>query len=165
MKTFQLLIMLLLGSHMTMHACSTDGAGTNAETSDQPVGIEDPSENGNGIKLVIKINSAEFVATLEDNAAAKAFKEMLPMSIGMSELNGNEKYYTMQQSLPTAAASPGTIHSGDIMLYGSAMLVLFYKTFATSYSYTRIGRVDDPSGLERALGNGIVTITFVTNDN
>ena len=94
----------------------------------------------------IKIGSSTFTATLYDNATAAAFKGMLPMTIKMSELNGNEKYFDLSSNLPTNASNPRMIQSGDLMIYGSNTLVLFYKAFATSYSYTRLGRIDDTDG-------------------
>lgn len=111
-------------------------------------------------KLKITVGSASFDATLEDNAAAAAFKALLPLTIGMSEMNGNEKYYYLPGSLPAAASRPGTIRTGDLMLYGSSCVVLFYQTFSTVYSYSRLGRVDNPSGLAAALGSGSVTVAF-----
>ena len=78
----------------------------------------------------------------------------------MNELNGNEKYHYLSSSLPTAAYQPGTIHAGDLMLYGNNCVVLFYETFNTSYSYTRIGAIDNPSGLASALGSGDVSVRF-----
>jgi hypothetical protein len=116
--------------------------------------------NPAGSKMKIKIGSKIFSATLYDNQTATAFKAMLPLTVDMVELNGNEKYVDLPESLPTNASNPGTIRNGDLMLYGSSTLVLFYKTFATSYNYTKLGRIDDVNGLVAALGSGNVTVTF-----
>jgi len=126
----------------------------------------EPENNSNNIsntdsmKLKIKIGTNTFTATFYDNATAKAFKAKLPMTINMTELNGDEKYYDLPERLPKNASNPGTIQTGDLMLFGSNTLVLFYKTFSTSYSYTRLGRIDNPSGLAAALGSRNVTVTF-----
>ena len=82
------------------------------------------------------------------------------MTVSMREMNGNEKYYYLPDNLPTAASNPGTIQVGDLMLYGSDCVVLFYETFQTSYSYTRLGRLDNPSELAASLGSGSVNVTF-----
>lgn len=112
------------------------------------------------VKIKITINDQTFTATLLDNNSANAFKEMLPLTIKMIELNGNEKYGDLKKSLPTHPSNPKTITNGDLMLYGSETLVLFYETFSTSYSYTKLGQVDNTSGLASALGSGNVTVTF-----
>ncbi len=109
-------------------------------------------------KIKIKINSQTFTATLLDNKSTKAFKEILPLTMKMTELNGNEKYFDLPNSLPTNSYNPQTIKNGDLMLYGSKTFVLFYKTFSTSYSYTKLGSVDDITGLTTALGSGTVTV-------
>ena len=112
------------------------------------------------MKLKITAGSNTLTATLYSNATVNAFKARLPMTINMSELNGNEKYFDLPDNLPANASNPGTIQTGDLMLYGSNTLVLFYKSFSTSYSYTPMGRVDDASGLATALGSGTSTVTF-----
>lgn len=113
-------------------------------------------------KMKITVGSTVFNATLNDNATVTAFKAMLPLTINMSELGGVEKFYYFPSgtTLPVNASNPGTIQNGDLMLYGNNCLVLFYTTFNTSYTYTRLGRVDNPAGLAAALGSGSVTITF-----
>jgi hypothetical protein len=114
-----------------------------------------------GSKMIIKIGNQKFSATLIDNATANAFKSRLPITVDMIELNGNEKFADLAFNLPTKSSNPGTIQSGDLMMYGSNTLVLFYKTFSTSYSYTKLGKIDDVKGLEAALGKGNVTLSFV----
>jgi hypothetical protein len=110
--------------------------------------------------LIIKVGDKEFTATLLDNRTAIAFKAMLPLTINMTELNGNEKYFRLSKSLPTNESNPGSIKSGDLMLYGSNTLVLFYESFSTSYSYTRLGKINNASGLASALGSGNVTVSI-----
>ncbi len=118
------------------------------------------TENLDAMKLKITVGTATFSATLQNNATASTLIERLPLTLTMTELNNNEKYADMGESLPTNASNPGTILKGDLMLYGNNTLVLFYKTFSTSYSYTKIGKIDKPNGLEVALGNGNVSVTF-----
>ena len=116
--------------------------------------------NTGSIKLKISIGSSVFRATVYNNSTVIAFKEKLPLTINMRELNGNEKYFDLPDNLPASASNPGTIQTGDLMLYGSNTLVLFYKSFSTSYSYTTIARVDNPAGLAAALGSGTVIVKF-----
>lgn len=110
----------------------------------------------------IKISAGRktFSAKLYKNKTTEALMKKLPMTINMSELNGNEKYYYFSDSLPTDAKKPSQIKAGDIMLYGDDCLVLFYKSFSTSYSYTSLGYVEDADGLAKALGSGSVKVTF-----
>jgi hypothetical protein len=110
--------------------------------------------------IEIIIGSAHFIAVLESNAAATEFKKMLPLTINMKDLNSNEKFFDLPSNLPTNVSTPRTINSGDLMLWGSNTLVLFYKTFNTSFSYTRLGKIENPSGLSQAVGSGNVTMTF-----
>ncbi len=123
-------------------------------------GVESTNSNRAATQMRIKIGSSTFIATLDDNPTATAFKAMLPLTVEMQELNGNEKLYRLPNKLPTKASNPGTIKNGDLMIYGANTVVLFYKSFPTSYSYTRLGRINEPAGLASAVGSGNVTVTF-----
>ena len=101
-----------------------------------------------------------FAFTPADNDAARAFNDMMPMSINMADLHNNEKFTALSKALPVSASRPGTIQSGDLMLYGDKTLVVFYQTFDSTYSYTRLGRINDPAGLAHALGSGSVRLEF-----
>ncbi|RZJ19744.1 MAG: hypothetical protein EOO54_14735 [Haliea sp.] len=106
------------------------------------------------------VGGQRFAVTLADTDAARAFAGLLPVTLDMPDLNGNEKHVDLPKALPANASRPGTIRSGDLMLYGSQTLVLFYLTFESPYSYTRLGRVDDPAQLAKALGRGSARISF-----
>lgn len=126
----------------------------------EPINNLNVTTNTDTMKLKVTVDSVVFTATLHNNPSAKAFKAKLPMTINMTELNRNEKYFDLSDNLPTNASNPGTIQTGDLMLYGSNTLVLFYKTFSTSYNYTRLGSIENSSGLAAALGSGNTTVKF-----
>jgi flavodoxin len=109
--------------------------------------------------IKIQINGKAFNAQLENNDTAEAFLKKLPQTLQMKELNGNEKY-TYGISLPSHAKAVGRIEAGDLMLYGDDCLVVFYESFDTPYSYTRIGKITNPEGLAEAVGKGGVQMTF-----
>jgi hypothetical protein len=116
--------------------------------------------NTDSMKLKITMGPNTYTATLYNNATVNAFKRRLPMTINMRELNGNEKYFDLPDNLPADASNSGTIEAGDLMLYRSNTLVLFYKSFSTSYEYTKLARIENPSGLPAALGSGNITVQF-----
>jgi hypothetical protein len=109
----------------------------------------------------VQIGDKVFTARLEDNETARAFAAaLLPLTLEMRDLNDNEKVIELPKRLPGKVTSPGTIREGDLMIWSSRNLVLFYKTFPTSYSYFHVGRIDDTTGLAEAVGAGSVNVTF-----
>ena len=110
--------------------------------------------------LVITVGDQVFQGAFANTETAEAFKRRLPLSITMDDLHSNEKYYYFSSSFPIAEEQIGQINTGDLMLYGSNCLVLFYQSFSTNYSYSRIATLDNASGLAQILGKGDVEITF-----
>ena len=102
---------------------------------------ESVKEEMKEIKIII--NENEYNITLEENETTKEFIKMLPQEYTMKELNGNEKYIYLDKSLPTDSYNPKQINKGDVMLFGDNCLVIFYKSFNTNYSYTKIGHIDN----------------------
>jgi hypothetical protein len=147
---FHSLLCLVLLGLMSFTAC---------EKADSKIS---PTQTLTAMKTTIKITVAQktFVDELVDNPTTASFLKMLPLTQDMQELNRNEKYSRLEKSLPTQASVPSSIRTGDLLLYGDNTLVLFYKSFNTSYSYTPMGTIKDPAGLEAALGAGNVTVKF-----
>ncbi len=122
--------------------------------------LKNSIEKVDTVKIQLTINHRNFTATLENNETTREFLQRLPLNIYMNELNGNEKYYYFDSSLPNNPIQPEKIQVGDIMLYGDNCLVLFYDTFETNYSYTKIGRLDDVSDVQNMIGTGTIEVSI-----
>ena len=150
--------------NMTESAADTEDGETVPEMEmSETAGTEADIQNGAEeavMNMKIQVGDAVFSATLEENEAVASFVEMMrenPVSIQMSDYSGFEKVGSFGTNLP-ASNSQTTTHAGDIVLYNENQIVIFYGS--NSWSYTRLGHVDDLTGWEEALGSGDVTVTF-----
>lgn len=137
----------------------TESTSPEPETLSAPATTEETE--GNMRNIEITVNGETFSAALNDNEAARAFAEMLPLTLDMSDYSGFEKVGSLGTSLPSNNQQT-TTQSGDIVLYNGNQIVIFYGS--NSWSYTRLGKVDDLSGWEETLGSGDVTIVFSSED-
>ena len=160
-----ILIFLVIGVCTLLYLKMKSNESGNLNEVDNQLNNKNDNVGGESVnefvnKINININGVTYTATLEDNDTAKELVSRMPFTIEMNELNSNEKYYYFDKSFPTNSSRINRINNGDIMLYGSDCLVLFYESFNTSYSYTRIGKIDNPNNLKNVVGNGNITITF-----
>ena len=114
-------------------------------------------------KLFIRINNIDYLFELKNTEAANQIKSKLPFTHKMTNLNGNEVYYKFKDDFTKNEKSIGSINTGDIYLYQSDTLVLFYKSFSTSYKYTEIGKLVNSTNLAQNIGSGDVTVQWCSN--
>lgn len=138
--------LMALGTQFISNAAIAETTTTSTRTNEQ--------------RISMTVGERRFTVTLADNETGRAFAARLPLTLDMPDLNDNEKHVTLSRPLPTAPFRPGVIHNGDLMLYGSNTLVLFYLTFDSPYSYTRIGRIEDAEDLAQVLGGNSARVVF-----
>ena len=110
--------------------------------------------------IIITIKNKKYEAILYDNSTTKELIKKIPITITMSDLNENEKYYNFSKSFSTSSENVANINKGDIMLFGDNCLVIFYKSFSTHYKYTKLGYIKNTEDLENSFGKGGISITF-----
>lgn len=64
------------------------------------------------------------------------------------------------RGLPASLEQVGHVETGDVMLFGEDCVVLFYRSFDTPYSYTRIAREENAEILTQQLGQGDADVHF-----
>lgn len=116
------------------------------------------SEEDDNLKINIIINGYIFTSNLIDNETSRKFISLLPLEIEMNELNKNEKYSYLKESLPINPYKLNKINKGDLMIYESNCLVLFYESFNTSYNYTKLGTITNTDKLKQAIGKGNIKV-------
>ncbi len=112
------------------------------------------------MKMKVQIGERTFTASMEDSAAARelfAMAQDTPLSVEMRDYSGFEKVGSLGKAL-TADDRQTTAAAGDIVLYNGDKIVMFYGS--NSWSYTRLGHIDDLNGWDEALGGGNITAVF-----
>ncbi|MDY5051655.1 MAG: cyclophilin-like fold protein [Candidatus Mucispirillum faecigallinarum] len=154
------LLFILICFIIPINTACADNAGSSKEVNLSHDNNSAGAESMENINITLDINGKIFNAVFYNNETAQKFAEMLPVTMNMTELNGNEKYYYLNTTLPVNSERVDTIKKGDIMLYGNNCIVIFYESFNTSYSYTKIGYIENPDNIKDALGSGSVNVTF-----
>ena len=112
------------------------------------------------MKMNVQVGDYTFTATLENNTAVDELVDIMkegPVTISMDDYSGFEKVGSLGRSL-TTSNSQTTTDAGDIVLYNGNNIVMFYGS--NSWSYTRIGKIDDLTDWSKALGSGSITAVF-----
>ncbi|MCH5270945.1 MAG: hypothetical protein J1E83_09375 [Lachnospiraceae bacterium] len=112
------------------------------------------------MKMNVQIGDYNFTATLENNTAVEELLDMMKegsVIIQMDDYSGFEKVGSLGRSLTTDNHQT-TTSAGDIVLYNGNNIVMFYGS--NSWSYTRIGKIDDLTDWKKALGSGSITVIF-----
>lgn len=138
----------------------SEETGTPSPVEETPQPEESEEETVDQSTFYVSVGGVTFTASFADTVGAQGLKELLaagPATISMSDYGGFEKVGALGQSLPTSN-SQTTAQAGDIVLYQGNQIVIFYGSNA--WSYTRLGKIDDLTGWEDALGSGDVSVTF-----
>ena len=121
----------------------------------------DESEKEEASMMQMKINDTPVTVAWENNESVSALKDlaMSGLTIQMSMYGGFEQVGSIGQRLPSHDVQTST-SAGDIVLYSSNQLVVFYGS--NSWSYTRLGHITDKTSdeMRMLLSNGDVTITI-----
>mgnify|MGYP004455130027 FL=1 len=105
------------------------------------------------------INDMEIPVTWENNPSVSALRSDLQAGdivVSMSMYSNNEQVGPLDKSYPSNDVQT-TTNNGDIVLYRSDQIVLFYGS--NSWAYTRLGKMDlSENEIVNLLSNGDVSI-------
>ena len=115
------------------------------------------------MKINILINGTNFIATLEDTETGKAFYEMIgnELVLNLEEYGGFEKVGSLGKSLPRNDVRI-TTKPGDLILYNGSEFSLMYGS--NTWSYTKIGKIDNTNSLIEKVGSGDIKIKITKNE-
>ena len=139
---------------------------TEQQGAEQPTAEEPVEEEVKEKMLKMMIGDMEVSVDWENNESAEALKDLCaeePLVIQMSMYGGFEQVGSIGTRLPSDDEQTST-SAGDIVLYSSNQIVVFYGS--NSWAYTRLGHItdQDAAGMTDLLGNGDVTITISLED-
>ena len=154
-----LLMMVLLlagcGNASPDESAAAEAVPVNQETETAEVDTTE-TEMENTMRLFI--GETEAPVNWEENASVDALKELCPLTIQMSMYGGFEQVGPIGTAIPSEDTQTTTA-AGDIVLYNSNQIVVFYGS--NSWAYTRLGHIDlTQEEMRDLLANGDVSITL-----
>ena len=166
-RTIIFLISLIIIS--TLVACGKSNSTPTPITNEPSTTITTPSDDNQTTKedettnmeLTLKINDIEVDVIWTDNDSVRALKNLAKdgLTINMSKYGGFEQVGSIGSTLPSADTRI-TTNPGDIVLYSSNQIVLFYDS--NTWSYTKLGHINlSKSELSDLLGDEEVVITLI----
>ena len=143
------IITLIIGFAIlfSLVACNTNTNNTTTPDAPSTVSSEntdpttDTKEKDNMKLLELKIGDTIVTVTWEDNASVNALKELAKdgLTISMHEYGGFEQTGMLGSTI-TSNDSRIDVVPGDIVLYNSNQISIFYNN--SSWSYTKLGHID-----------------------
>jgi quercetin dioxygenase-like cupin family protein len=118
------------------------------------------AEGTDPMKIRLTIDGKSITATLNDNATAKDFVSLLPLTLALEDYAATEKIARPPRKLSTAGAPPGADPSvGDIAYYAPwGNIAMYYKDFEYTPGLVLHGRID--SGVDVLRGKGARSVTI-----
>ena len=152
---------ILIFFSFILMACDTKT--NNNQPPDSPA-IENPDDENKGDidMLYIDIKGNKLEIALENNSATQELLKKLQngnIVVALQKNGDFEQYGDLGFTLPTNNQQL-TAECGDVFLYNSRYICLFYST--SSWSYTKLGKITNKSNIEvkRLLSGSNVTITL-----
>ena len=162
-------LMLTLLVCMGMTGCETPPAASDtpaAPSVSDPSDVQPPEEAAEGESasdqtIILNINGTEIPVQWEENRAVEDLKALLAdgeLTIQTRAYGGFEQVGTLPQAL-TADDAQMTTEPGDIVLYNSNSIVLFYGS--NTWSYTKLGHMTDfDAATDALLRADSITVTL-----
>lgn len=164
----KILILLLAVTFVGLTSCdkpnstptpTTDEPSTTITTPQDDKTITKEDETAN-MKLTLKINDIENDVIWTNNDSVRALKNLAKdgLTINMSKYGGFEQVGSIGSTLPSSDTRI-TTSPGDIVLYSSNQIVIFYDS--NTWSYTKLGHINlSKSELTDLLGDEDVVVTI-----
>ncbi len=165
----RVLTVLLAIMLITMTSCGKSDNSSTQPTTDEPsTTITTPQDDNSTtkkdetetMKLTLKIDDMEVDVIWSDNDSVRALKNLAKdgLTINMSKYGGFEQVGSIGSTLPSSDTRI-TTNPGDIVLYSSNQIVIFYDS--NTWSYTKLGHINlSKSELTDLLGDEDVVISL-----
>lgn len=156
------IVALALSLALPLFAWAADDRATDSRAAARSSAI--PREEATTMKIRLQIDGKAITATLFDNATARDFVALLPLTLTLEDYASTEKITYLPKKLSTTGAPAGFDPSiGDITYYAPwGNLAIFHKDFGYSEGLVHLGRIED--GIDALKVRGALKVTIEAID-